>query len=104
MIPAFPVRISHRGQNDFKMVVNLPGSGRARAYMTKAQCSKTKCKYQMEETTGNFLYIYMEIGLTLRCEQSWWMKGICLIWSRGRHVSLSLPYPGPTQGREPTGI
>ena len=38
------------------------------------------------------------------CEQSWWMKGICLIWSRGRHFSPSLPDRGPTQGRGPTGI
>ena len=43
----------------------------------------------------------MEIGLTVRCEQSWWMKGICLIWFRGRHFSLSLPDRGPTQGRGP---
>ena len=33
-----------------------------------------------------------------------WMKGICLIWSRGRHFSPSLPDRGPTQGRGPTGI
>ena len=26
------------------------------------------------------------------------MKGICLIWSRGRHFSPSLPDRGPTQG------
>ena len=25
-----------------------------------------------------------------------WMKGICLIWSRGRHFSPSLPDRGPT--------
>ena len=32
------------------------------------------------------------------------MKGICLIWSRGRHFSPSLPDRGPTQGRGPTSI
>ena len=32
------------------------------------------------------------------------MKGICLIWSRDRHFSPSLPDRGPTQGRGPTGI
>ena len=32
------------------------------------------------------------------------MKGICLIWSRGRHFSPSLPERGPIQGRVPTGI
>ena len=25
-----------------------------------------------------------------------WMKGFCLIWSRGRHFSPSLPDRGPT--------
>jgi len=38
------------------------------------------------------------------CEQSWWMKGICFLWSRDRHFSPSLPDRGPTQGRGPTGI
>ena len=33
-----------------------------------------------------------------------WMKGICQIWSRGRHFSPSLPARRPTQGRGPTGI
>ena len=28
--------------------------------------------------------------------RAWWMKGICLIWSRGRHFSPSLPDRGPT--------
>ena len=32
------------------------------------------------------------------------MKGICHIWSRGRHFSPSLPDRGPTQVRGPTGI
>ena len=32
------------------------------------------------------------------------MKGICVIWSRGRHFPPSLPDRGPTQGRGPTGI
>ena len=48
--------------------------------------------------------IYREIDGSNGCEQSWWMKGICLIWSRGRHFSPSLPDRGPTQGRGPTGI
>ena len=32
------------------------------------------------------------------------MKGICLIWYRGRHLSPSLPDREPPQGRELTGI
>ena len=50
----------------------------------------------MEEITGLVLYIYLEIDLIVSCEQSWWMKGICLIWSGGRHFSPSLPDRGPT--------
>ena len=48
--------------------------------------------------------IYTELDIVVGCEQSWWMKGLCLIWSRGRHFSPSLPDRGPTQGRGPTGI
>ena len=48
--------------------------------------------------------INVKITLSVGCEQSWLMKGICLIWSRGRNFSPSLPDRGPTQGRGPTGI
>ena len=37
-------------------------------------------------------------------EQSWLMKGVCLIWSRGLHFSPFLPDRGPTQGRGSIGI
>ena len=34
--------------------------------------------------------IYIEIDLSIKGEQSWLMEGICLIWSRGRHFSLTV--------------
>ena len=51
-----------------------------------------------------YISIYIEIDPTVGCEQSWWMKGIRLVWSRGRHISPFLPDRGPTKGRGPTGI
>ena len=63
-----------------------------------------QCKYHMEEISERVLYTYIVIDRNVGCEQSWWMKGICLIWSRGRQFSPSLPDRGPTQGRGPTGI
>ena len=45
--------------------------------------------YHMEEITGNtFIYIWKWL-----VTRNWteWMKGICRIWSRGRHFSPSMP-------------
>ena len=45
--------------------------------------------YHMEEITGN-TFIYIKKWLVIR---NWteWMKGICHVWSRGRHFSPSMP-------------
>ena len=51
--------VPHSGENDLKMALTLEisGSGKAHAYLTNVQCSKTQCKYHMEEMTGIVLYI-----------------------------------------------
>ena len=51
----------------------------------------------MEEIPCTVLYI--EIDVSVGCEYSWWMKGICLIGSRGP-ILLSLhSWSGPKQNR-----
>ena len=74
------------------------GSGRAHAWVTNVHC--TQYIYHMEEVAGTFLYVQRENDHVVGREQSVLMKEICLIWSRGRYFSPSLP----TQGRGPTGI
>ena len=61
--------------------------------------TNTKWNKQLEQ-----LWIYIDIDHDVGCERSWWMKGICLMWSRCRHYSPSLPDRGPTEGGGPTGI
>ena len=58
----------------------------------------------MQEISATVFVYILKLIDSEGCEQSWWMKGICLIWSRGRHFSPSLPDRGPTQGWGPTGI
>ena len=58
--------------------------GRAHALKTQTHCFKKQCKFHMEEITGLVLYMYIEIDLSVGCEQSWWMKGTflsLLVWS-----------------------
>ena len=38
--------------------IEISGSGRAHAFMTNVQRSKTQDKYHMEEITGTVLHIY----------------------------------------------
>ena len=46
-------------------------------------------RYHMEEITRRLLGIYI-YKLLLLLNRAEWMKGICLMWSRGRHFSPSL--------------
>ena len=64
-------------------------SGKAQMKIADVYRSKTKYKYHMVETTGTVLHKYTNY-LHLVCKQSWWMKGISFIWSRGRRFSPSL--------------
>ena len=57
--------------------------------------SKHDVNTTWKKKIGQFC-IYIEIDLSVKCEQSWLMKGICLIWSGGRHFSPSLPDWGLT--------
>ena len=68
-------------------------------YIVRRYSVNTVCKKQLKH-----FCVHMEIDHSAGREQSWWMKGICFMWSRGQHVSPSMPDRGPTQGQGPTGI
>ena len=59
-------------------------------------CTKTQYQYRMEEMAKTILYVYGKLILVQDVYRALWMKGICLIWSRGWHISPSLPDRGPT--------
>ena len=59
-------------------------------------CSKAQYKYHMEKMVETFLHIYGKLIILKNENGALWMKEICLIWSRDRHVSPSLPDRGPT--------
>ena len=98
-------RLYHKEEkNDFKMASNKCMVLQERMHklnMCKFPGHNTNTKWnkQLEQ-----FWIYIDIDHDVGCEQSWWMKGICLMWSRCRHYSPSLPDLGPTQGGGPTGI
>ena len=45
--------------------------------------------YHLEGITGTLWYIYLDVIVIWNWTE--WMKGICHVWSRGRHFSPSLP-------------
>ena len=69
------------------------------------------CIYHKEEITRTLSYIYRNWSYTwmvLYTNRAEWMNGICLIWSRGRHISPSLPigddrYLNLSSEKRPTG-
>ena len=83
--------IPHRGKNKPSIVVLEERMRKWQMYnVSRHNVNTTWKKYLQHFCT------YQEIDLRVGCKQSWWMKGRCLIWSRGRHFSPSLPDRGPT--------
>ena len=75
--------VPQRGKNDFKMASNK-WFCKSVLNMCKFPGHNTNTKWnkQLEQ-----FWIYIDIDHDVGCEQSWWMKGICLMWSRCRHYS-----------------
>ena len=62
-------------------------------YISFSTCACLNPKgYHMEDTMTTFSYIYMWLNLRYNRDAS--TKGICLMWSRGRHFPPSLPRRG----------
>ena len=86
--------ISFPCEDDFVRATGLQKSACANDTI---YCTKTQYRYHMEKMVETFLHIYGRLIILLKDEnRALWMKGMCLIWSRGRHISPSLPDRGPT--------
>ena len=80
--------ISFPHEEDFVRATGLQKSACANDTI---YCTKAQYQYHMAKMVETFLHIYGKLVILKEENRALWMKGICLIWSRGRHISLSLP-------------
>ena len=85
--------ISFPHEEDFVRATGLQKSAYANDTI---YCTKAQYQYHMKKMEEIFLHICGKLVILMDEKRALWMKGICLIWSRGRYISPSLPDRGPT--------